>query len=174
MQHDSAVFWSVNAVGFFIVFLLALVAPVRAQRRRPWDAMFVAASPMVALAAFINWDMLAVGCVAGALWAWSTRRPIWAGVFIGLGAATKLYPLFLLGPLLRAVPAPAQARRLDQDLRRRHSSTWLVDRPPVYLWSPTEFLWFWHFNADARAGLRVALAARVDVRPRRDARTRST
>ena len=33
------------------------------------------------------------------------RRPVAAGVLIGLAAATKFYPLFVLGPLLRAVPA---------------------------------------------------------------------
>ena len=32
--------------------------------------------------------------------AWSRRRPGLAGVLLGLGMAAKLYPLFLLGPLL--------------------------------------------------------------------------
>jgi uncharacterized membrane protein len=150
VQHDSAVFWCVNAVGFFLVYLLALMALVKAQRRRPWDAMFVAASPMVALAGFINWDLLAVGCVAGALWAWSTRRPVWAGIFIGLGAATKLFPLFLLGPLLVLC---LRERRLDVWVKTAAAgvATWLVIDLPVYLWSPTEFLWFWRFNADRGA-----------------------
>ena len=38
--------------------------------------------------------------VAGALFAWAHGRPGWTGVLIGLGTATKLYPLFLLGGLL--------------------------------------------------------------------------
>ena len=63
-QHASAVFWSVNAVGFFMVLLIALAFLVNAQRRRPWDALFVAASPSLALAAMINWDVLALGLVA--------------------------------------------------------------------------------------------------------------
>ena len=100
VQYDGAVFWGVNAVGFFVVLLVALALLVYAQRRRPWDAMFVAASPCLALTAMINWDILAVGCMAGIVWAWATRRPVLAGIFIGLGAATKLYPLFFLGPLL--------------------------------------------------------------------------
>ncbi len=98
VQYDGALFWDVNAVGFFMVLLIALLALVRAQPRRPWDAMFVAASPALALTAMINWDVLAVGFVAGILWAWATRRPVLAGVLIGLGTATKLYPLFVLGP----------------------------------------------------------------------------
>ncbi len=146
VQHDTAVFWSVNAVGFFVVFLLAMLALVKAQRRRPWDAMFIAASPMIALATFINWDMLALGCVAGALWAWSTRRPIWTGIFLGLGTAAKLFPVFLLGPLfvlcLRQRTLGPWAKACAAAL-----VVWLVIDVPVYLWSPTEFLWFWRFNA---------------------------
>lgn len=146
VQHDSAVFWCVNAVGFFIVLLLALLALVKAQRRRPWDAVFIAASPMIALATFINWDMLAVGCVAGSLWGWSTRRPVWAGIFIGLGAATKLFPLFFLGPLLVLC---LRRRQMDSWMKAASAAltVWLIVDLPVYLWSSTEFLWFWHFNA---------------------------
>ncbi len=147
VQHDSAVFWCVNAVGFFVIFLLALIALSKAQRRRPWDAMLVAASPVVALATFINWDMLALGLVAGALWAWSTRRPWLAGIFIGLGVATKLYPLFLLGPLLVLC---LRTRNLDAWTKTCAAAltAWLLVDLPVYLWSPTEFLWFWHFNVE--------------------------
>jgi uncharacterized membrane protein len=146
VQHDTAVFWDINVVGFLIVFLLAILALVRAQRRRPWDAMLVAASPLLALTAFINWDMIAVGCVAGALWGWSTRRPIWAGIFVGLGTAAKLYPLFLIGPLLVLC---LRERKLDVWMRMTAAGlvTWLVVDLPVYRWSPTEFLWFWRFNA---------------------------
>jgi len=146
VQHDTGLFWCVNAVGFFLVLMLALLALVKSQRRRPWDAMFVAASPIIALAGFINWDMLAVGCVAGALWAWSTKRPVWAGIFLGLGVATKLFPLFLLGPLFVLC---LRQRRLDSWTKMAAAAltAWLVVDLPVYLWSPTEFLWFWHFNA---------------------------
>lgn len=150
VQRDSAIFWGVNAVGFFVVLIMSLVALVRAQRRRPWDAMFVAASPMLALTAFINWDILAVGCVAGALWAWSTRRPIWAGVFIGLGTATKLYPLFLLGPLLVLC---LRKRQLDEWTKTAAAglTVWLAVNIPIYLWSPSEYLWFWRFNSERGA-----------------------
>ena len=34
-------------------------------------------------------------------------RPVLTGVLIGLGTATKLYPLFLLGPVLVIALAPA-------------------------------------------------------------------
>src|SRR5918996_1118098 len=62
--------------------------------------MLVAASPALVAAGLINWDILAVAMVAGALWAWSRGQPLLSGALIGLGTATKLYPLFLLGALL--------------------------------------------------------------------------
>ena len=135
-QYDSAIFWGVNAVGFFVVLLIGLAFLVRAQRRRPWDAMFVAAAPALALTAMINWDMLALGLVGRR--SSGPGRPgdrCSTGIFIGLGAATKLYPLFFLGPLLVLC------------LRERQMATWvktvaaaivawLVVDLPIYFWSP--------------------------------------
>ncbi len=146
VQHDSAVFWSVNAVGFFVVLLIGLAFLVRAQRRRPWDAMFVALSPTLALAATINWDLLAFGFVGAIFWAWATRRPIMAGVLIGLGAATKLYPIFFLGPLLVLC---LRERKLDAWTRTTAAAlvAWLAVNLPIYIWSPNAFLWFWQYNA---------------------------
>ena len=146
VQYDSAVFWGVNAVGFFVVLLIAMGFLVAAQRRRPWDAMYIAAAPVLALTAMINWDVLAIGMVAGALWAWSTRRPVVAGIFIGLGAATKLYPLFLLGPLLVLC---FRERKMESFTKAALAAAvaWVAVDLPIYLWSPTEYLWFWQFNS---------------------------
>jgi uncharacterized membrane protein len=48
----------------------------------------------------VNWDVLAIGLAAFGLYAWARRRPVLAGVLLGLGGAAKLWPLFVLGPLL--------------------------------------------------------------------------
>ena len=71
-------------------------------------------SPALLLTGLINWDLLAVALVAGALWAWARGRPVLSGVLIGLGTAAKLYPLFLLGPdpgRRLAAPPAARVRR---------------------------------------------------------------
>ncbi len=146
VQYDSAVFWCVNSMGFFLVLLLSLLLLVRAQPRRPWDALLIAGSPALALAATINWDVLALGSVAGFFWAWARRKPLLAGALIGVGTATKLYPLFFLGPLLVLC---LRERRLDEFVKSCAAGlvTWLLIDVPVYLWSPNAFLWFWKFNA---------------------------
>ncbi len=68
--------------------------------RRPWDAAMFAVAPTLALAGTINWDLYAVALLALGMLAWARERPVAAGVLVGLAAATKFYPLFLLGPLL--------------------------------------------------------------------------
>jgi uncharacterized membrane protein len=145
-EYGSAVFWSVNAVGFFLVLLIGLAFLVNAQKRRPWDALMIAASPALALAALINWDVLALGLVAAFLWSWSTRRPVSAGIFIGLGTAAKLYPLFFLGPLLVLC---LRERRMGEWVKTLTAAVvaWSVVDLPIYLWSPDAFTWFWKFNA---------------------------
>jgi uncharacterized membrane protein len=57
-------------------------------------------SPLLIVHAFTNWDLLAIGVTAGAMLAWARKKPVLAGALIGLGAAAKLYPILLLGPLL--------------------------------------------------------------------------
>lgn len=147
VQYDSALFWAVNAVGFFCMWLIGLAFLVRAQLRRPWDAAMIAASPALALTAMINWDLIALAFVGGAIWAWSTRRPVVAGVFIGLGAATKLYPLFFLGPLLILCLRERQMAAWFKTLAGATIS-WAAVNVPVYLWSPDAYERFWTFNAD--------------------------
>ena len=70
------------------------------RRRRPWDAAIFALSPILLVTATVNWDFLAIGLAAFGLYAWARRRPVLAGVLLGLGGAAKLWPLFILGPLL--------------------------------------------------------------------------
>jgi uncharacterized membrane protein len=67
---------------------------------RRWTALLVALSPAVILAAFINWDLIVMGLVAVSMAAWAARRLVLAGVLLGLGIATKFYPVVFFGPLL--------------------------------------------------------------------------
>jgi uncharacterized membrane protein len=50
--------------------------------------------------AFTNWDLFAGAFAMAGILAWSRRKHALSGVLLGLGAAAKLYPLFILGPLL--------------------------------------------------------------------------
>ena len=80
--------------------LAAVAGTVGAAGRRPYDAALFAVSPLLVFHAFSNWDLLAMAFASCALWAWARQKPVAAGVLIGLGAAAKLYPVFLLVPIL--------------------------------------------------------------------------
>ena len=72
-------FVALNAIGFGALALLSAWLLAGVHRNRPWDAAFFAVSPALALSGLVNWDMLAVACVAGVLWAWSRDRPLLTG-----------------------------------------------------------------------------------------------
>ena len=93
------VYFDMSAFWLALAWLVTVWAVVRSAGRRPWDGLLVAASPLVAVHAFTNFDTLATAMAATAVLAWARGRPVLAGVLIGIGAAAKLYPLLLLGPL---------------------------------------------------------------------------
>jgi uncharacterized membrane protein len=145
-------FVAVNAIGFAALALLSAWLLAGLHRRRPWDAAFFAISPALALAGLVNWDMLAVACVAGALWAWSRDRTMLTGGLIGLGVATKLYPLFLLGGIL----VICLRRRRFRDLGQAWGTaalTWVLLNAPAYVAGPESWKTFWRFNSDRAADL---------------------
>ncbi len=137
-----------DMTAFFL--LLAAIAVVvctglTAGRRRIWDAALVGLAPALLLNGDVNWDLIAVAFTAGALLAWSRRRPGLAGLLIGLGVATKFYPLLLLLPLAALC---LRAGRL-RDLRRCVGGAvlaWLVVDVPVWIANPAGFGRFYSFS----------------------------
>jgi uncharacterized membrane protein len=112
----QAVAWVVRPISdpflrgreFFDVTVLLLAAfslagtlatAYLAGRSRRWTALGVALAPGLILAAFINWDLIAMSLAALGMAAWAARRMALAGVLLGLAVATKFYPLLFFGPL---------------------------------------------------------------------------
>jgi uncharacterized membrane protein len=95
-----AVYFNISALFLAFAWLTTVWAVAQTARRRPWDAVLVAISPLVLVHAYTSFDALATAATAAAILAWSRRRPMLAGVLIGVGGAIKLYPLLVLGPLL--------------------------------------------------------------------------
>jgi uncharacterized membrane protein len=150
--RESLLFTAVNVVGFGICALVAAWLLTGVHRRRPWDAALFALSPVLLFEGLINWDLLAVAAVAGALWAQSRDRPVLTGALIGLGTALKLYPLFLLGGLL--VIWGRQRRWRDLGVASATAlGVWLVVNAPAYLSGRHEWSVFWTFNAHRGADL---------------------
>lgn len=94
------IYFNVIAVGLALAWLITVWASAMLAGRRVWDAALIACSPLVLVHAFTNFDALATAFAATGMLAWARRRPVLAGVLLGLGGAAKLYPLLLLGPIV--------------------------------------------------------------------------
>ena len=152
VQREIRIFVIVHALAFAALALLSAWLLAGVNRRRPWDAALFAASPALALTFLVNWDMTAVVLVAAALWSWARGRPILTGVLIGLGTATKLYPLFLLGGLLVICVRERRWRELI-GATLAGAATWLVANAPGFLTGPEQWKVFWSFNSERTADL---------------------
>ena len=143
----TAMFVDVNTVFLGALLLVAVWAQVRTPTGRPWDAMMLAASPCVAAAALINWDLLVVALTALGCMFWARRHPGWAGVFLGLGMAAKLYPGFLLGPLLLLC---LRSRRMNDfwNMLATFAASWTAVNLPAMVLAPQAWLSFWSFNSE--------------------------
>ena len=97
---EVVMFFNISAFGLALAWLATVWAAAMLAGRRVWDAAMVAASPILIFQAFTNFDALATALATGGLLAWARRRPVLAGVLIGLGVSAKLYPALLLLPLI--------------------------------------------------------------------------
>lgn len=141
--------WFYNANALVLsLFAVATVAVLLAlRRRRPWDAAIFAVSPIVLLTATINWDFLAIGLAAIGLYLWVRHKPVWAGIFLGLGAAAKLWPLFILGPILVLALRTGRIRPWISAFLAT-GVTWAVVNFPVYYWHHESWLRFFRLNSE--------------------------
>ncbi|UQV60188.1 glycosyltransferase family 87 protein [Corynebacterium propinquum] len=114
--------------------------------RRIWDIMLVAASPLVLVHAFTNWDILAIFFAVAGLLLFARGRTAWAGVAIGLGTATKLWPLFLLGAIIVLALRLRRFRALII-VAITTAVTWLVVNLPVMLAYPEAWNEFNRLNS---------------------------
>lgn len=151
---ESVVFFDLTAVLMAVAALGVIVATARTVPRRPWDGLLVAASPLLLLSAYVNWDLLAVLATSLAILAWSRDRPVLAGVLIGLGTATKLYPALLLGVLVLVALRSPDRRSALRDAALAVAAAvaaWAVVNLPVAWWAPEGWREFFTFNADRAA-----------------------
>lgn len=145
--NEAKLFYDLNAIGLALFGLLSVWAIVRMRPRRPWDGAMVALAPAVFVTATVNWDLLAIGICSLALFAWSRKLPGWAGVLFGLAIAAKLYPLFILGPLL--LLCIRRRKMLDFTMTAAAALvTWIAVNLPVYLTANESWWKFYDFSSE--------------------------
>lgn len=142
---EVVMFFNIAAFGLALAWLATVWASAGLAGRRIWDAALVAGSPLLIFQIFTNFDALATAFAMAGLLAWARRRPVLAGVLIGLGAAAKLYPLLFLGPMLllgiRTGRLGALARTAVAAV-----ATWLLVNLPVLVFFPRGWSEFFRLN----------------------------
>ncbi|MFC9893388.1 glycosyltransferase family 87 protein [Nocardia sp. NPDC127579] len=131
-------YFNVIAFGLALAWLVTVWASATLAGRRVWDIALLACSPLVIVHAFTNFDALATAFAATGLLAWARRKPVLAGILLGLGGAAKLYPLLLLGPIvvlclrvdpMRRTPSAHTGLRLRDIDSGARALTWLRETP---------------------------------------------
>jgi uncharacterized membrane protein len=136
---------------FLLVFAcITVIALVGLSGTRPWDAAMFALAPGLLLNATINWDLIAVGLAAAGLLAWARKRPVVAGVLLGLGTAAKLYPALILVALLLLCWRAGKMRAWGQCVAGGVVA-WLVVNVPFMFANFHSWAYFYSFNDDRGA-----------------------
>lgn len=148
----TLVFWLVNGVFVAALWAVTAVLTVRMAGRRWTDGLMVAVAPGMILAGTINWDLWAVALTAWGMYLWARSKPGWAGVLFGLGAAVKLYPLLVLGPLLILAVRSRRAGPFLASLAGT-AGAWLAVNLPLMLLNLPAWSVFFTFSADRGPGL---------------------
>lgn len=143
---EVVMFFNIAAFGLALAWLATVWATSQLSGRRVWDAALVAASPILIFQAFTNFDALATAFAAGGLLAWARRKPVLAGVLIGLGAAAKLYPALLLGPLLVLALRSGRVREVAQTALAV-AAAWLLVNLPILVLFPRGWSEFFRLNS---------------------------
>ena len=106
-------YFGFSAILLFIFFLVFVYAHVfLAGKRQPWNAMMVAASPLVVTAGLINWDISAAAFVAVSMLLWQRRLPAASGALFALACAVRPYPLVIVAVLYVLAARQAKLRAI--------------------------------------------------------------
>lgn len=142
----ESVYFAVSCVGLATCWLVsvALIAKLAGNRAR--DSFLMAASPLVIVHAFTNFDLLSVFFAVGCLAAWAQSRPALAGVLGGLGVAAKLWPAFILGAILLLC---LRAKAWGPLVRMLVGAvvTWLAVNLPIAILAPEGWGEFFRLNS---------------------------
>ncbi len=143
---EVVMFFNIAAFGLALAWLTTVWATAMLAGRRIWDAALVAGSPLLIFQIFTNFDALATAFAMGGLLAWARRKPVLAGVLIGLGVAAKLYPLLLLLPI---VALALRSNRLAEAGKTVAAAlaAWLVVNLPIMLLYPAGWAEFFRLNS---------------------------
>lgn len=96
LEQEAGTVYGLYALLMFGAMLGLAALLVRLSGRRPWDGAAFAIAPVLVLAATIGWDLLGALLAVAAVFAWSRRRFVVAGLLLGSAVATAVWPVLVL------------------------------------------------------------------------------
>lgn len=144
------VYFIVTALALSACWTYAVAIVAKLAGNRMWDTVLMAISPIVAVHAFSNWDILPTMCAMAAMLSVRRNQLLRAGFWLGLGTAFKLWPLFLLGAYLVLA---IRKGVLGEWFKIAGSTllTWAVINAPIALMYPAAWQEFFRLNSDRGA-----------------------
>ncbi len=149
-SQRSTRFVDVNIALLTACAVVTAICVSRLAGRRPWDGALFALAPGLILGGFINWDLPAAALLGLGMLAWARRYPFLAGIALGLGGATKLYPLVLLAPLAVLCLRAGRWKALLLTLAGTAVS-WLAVNLPIALTARDGWSYFYSFSQERGA-----------------------
>lgn len=149
--NRTLAYFDINLFFVALLWILTVIVTSKTAGRRPWDAAMIAVAPGMMLATTINWDMWAVAALAVALLFWSRDKPFVAGIFIGLGTATKLYPILFLGAVIVLAIRTGKYKPLIWNVAGT-AVAWIAVNIPFALADFDAWSYFFEFSRDRDAG----------------------
>lgn len=141
--------WYFGLTSLLLVAMAAIVvwALHELSGRRPWDAALLALAPVLALLAFVNWDLIAVAAAVGGVLLWARGHPTGSGVLLGLGVAAKLWPALVLAALVLLCLRTARWRPMLRSVAGA-GGAWLAVNLPVLLADPSGWAEFYTLSRE--------------------------
>jgi uncharacterized membrane protein len=101
VSHQGPVFFRLTSAVLAVFALLSVVLLWRLARTQ-WRLLLFALAPSLVLYAFHNWDLFAVFLMCAGLFTFHRRADGFTGMWLGLGAAAKVFPGLIVPALLLA------------------------------------------------------------------------
>lgn len=144
---ENGFYFAVTAFTLSLCWMVAVRIMVWLTGNRVWDTVLMAITPLVAIHAFTNFELLVIMFAVAALALAAQGKYRWAGVAIGLGTAAKLWPLFLLGAylviLLREKRLVPMAQMVGTTIL-----SWLAVNLPIMFLFPVGWHEFFRLNSE--------------------------
>lgn len=142
---EASLYFFITALGLTSFWILSIVMVRKLAGNRPWDTVLMAISPLVSVHAFTNFDTPSIALALAAMLA-VQRGKVWqAGIWIGLGCAFKMWPIFLLGAYF-ALALRNKALLPWLKMLATTAISWLVVNVPLIILAPAGWAEFYRLN----------------------------